>query len=325
MKGQALAELISTSGLTKSYGDKLAVDAVGLAVPEGSVYGFLGPNGSGKTTTIRMLLGLIFPSAGEIEVLGHPVPKETTRALVDVGAVVEGPGLYSTLSARRYLQRMARYGRGERRRSIASGSQGDAAALAPDITAVLDMVGLGKVGNRRVKAYSLGMKQRLSLANALLYPRRLLILDEPTNGMDPQGIVEMRELILRLAAQGTTVFVSSHILSEIEQLCTHVGVIQHGRLLFQGEMGDLRGQLPARFTVGTTDQVAAGELLRSRFGLQPHMEESGLLTMDRAGVSIEEIAAAVVGAGIGLYRLAEDRPTLEEAFVALTGEASDVS
>ena len=325
MEGGTLAELISTSGLTKSYGDKLAVDAVDLSVHEGSVYGFLGPNGSGKTTTIRMLLGLIFPSAGAIEVLGHSVPKETTRALVDVGAVVEGPGLYPTLSARRYLQRMSRYGRGERRRAIASIAPGERPALAPDIDAALEMVGLAKVGNRRVKAYSLGMKQRLSLANALLYPRRLLILDEPTNGMDPQGIVEMRELILRLAAQGTTVFVSSHILSEIEQLCTHVGVIQHGRLLFQGEIGELRGQLPARLAVGTSDQVAARELLRSRFGLQPRTDESGLLVMDRGGVAIDEIAAALVGAGIGLYRLAEDRSTLEEAFVALTGEASDVS
>ncbi|MDA8115889.1 MAG: ABC transporter ATP-binding protein [Actinomycetota bacterium] len=320
-----MAELITTAGLTKSYGEKLAVDSVDLSVPEGSVYGFLGPNGSGKTTTIRMLLGLIFPTAGEIELLGHPVPKETTRALVDVGAVVEGPGLYPTLSARRYLQRMSRYGRGERRRALSARAQGDAIAVAPDIDAALEMVGLSKVGNRKVKAYSLGMKQRLSLANALLYPRRLLILDEPTNGMDPQGIVEMRELIIKLASQGTTVFVSSHILSEIEQLCTHVGVIQHGRLLFQGEMGELRGQLPARLSVGTTDQSAAGQLLRARFGLQPRTEESGLLTMDRGAVAIEDIASALVGAGIGLYRLAEDRPTLEEAFVALTGEASDVS
>jgi ABC-2 type transport system ATP-binding protein len=320
-----LAELIATSGLSKSYGEKLAVDSVDLSVPEGAVYGFLGPNGSGKTTTIRMLLGLIFPTAGEIELLGHPVPKETTRALVDVGAVVEGPGLYPTLSARRYLQRMSRYGRVERRRALAARAPGDGGQLAPDIDAALEMVGLAKVGNRKVRAYSLGMKQRLSLANALLYPRRVLILDEPTNGMDPQGIVEMRELIIKLAAQGTTVFVSSHILSEIEQLCTHVGVIQHGRLLFQGETGELRGQLPARLSIGTSDQVAARELLRSRFGLQPSTDDAGLLTMDRASVAIEEIASALVGAGIGLYRLAEDRPTLEEAFVALTGEASDVS
>ncbi|MDA8373082.1 MAG: ABC transporter ATP-binding protein [Actinomycetota bacterium] len=320
-----MAELIATSGLSKSYGEKLAVDSVDLSVPEGAVYGFLGPNGSGKTTTIRMLLGLIFPTAGEIELLGHPVPKETTRALVDVGAVVEGPGLYPTLSARRYLQRMSRYGRVERRRALAARAPGDGGQLAPDIDAALEMVGLAKVGNRKVRAYSLGMKQRLSLANALLYPRRVLILDEPTNGMDPQGIVEMRELIIKLAAQGTTVFVSSHILSEIEQLCTHVGVIQHGRLLFQGEIGELRGQLPARLSIGTSDQTAARELLRARFGLQPSTDDAGLLTMDRASVAIEEIASALVGAGIGLYRLAEDRPTLEEAFVALTGEASDVS
>ena len=322
---QRLNYLIQTTALSKSFGSKLAVDSLDLVVPEGSIYGFLGPNGSGKTTTIRMLLGLVFPSGGEIKVLGRSVPKESASVLCDIGAVVEGPGLYPALSGRRYLERMAHASKSSRRRAIAGGQLGPSASVVPDIAAALELVGLTKVADRRVKAFSLGMKQRLALANALLFERKLLILDEPTNGMDPQGIVEMRELVLKLSAAGTTVFISSHILSEIEQLCSHVGVIQHGKLAFQGEIGELRDQLPAKLVIGADDPARARSVLSTLYSLEATDGESGTLVLARGDVPIAKITASLVEAGIGVYRVAEDRSTLEEAFVALTGEVSDVS
>ncbi len=317
--------LIQTTALSKSFGSTLAVDSLDLVVPEGAIYGFLGPNGSGKTTTIRMLLGLVFPSDGEIKVLGRSIPRDSADALCDVGAVVEGPGLYPSLSGKRYLERMAHYAKSARSKSVGSGVLDSSALLTPDIDAAIELVGLSKVADRRVKAFSLGMKQRLALANALLFPRKLLILDEPTNGMDPQGIVEMRDLVQNLAKAGTTVFISSHILSEIEQLCSHVGVIQHGKLLFQGEIGELRDQLPAKLVIGADDRDRAKSVLSGLYSLDATETTEGMLVVSRGDVPIEKITASLVEAGVGVSRIAEDRSTLEEAFVALTGEASDVS
>lgn len=316
--------LIQTTALTKRYSGPTVVDSLDLVVPEGSVYGFLGPNGSGKTTTIRMLLGLIFPTSGEVKVLGKSMPKYGGSVLVDVGAVVEGPGLYPSLSAKRYLERMGRSAYHARKAAIKNGDLAPNSPLSPDINDTLERVGLSKVHERKVKAYSLGMKQRLALANALAFPRRLLILDEPTNGMDPQGIVEMRELIAGLTKQGTTVFVSSHILSEIEAMCSHVGVIQHGKLLFQGETSELKSQLPPKLLIGVNDPGRAKTLLESQFSLAAAEEPDGLLMVRRGSVPIEDITASLVGAGLGVYRVAENQATLEEAFVSLTGEASDV-
>ena len=222
--------MIVTRALTKRYGATVAVDAVDLEVREGDRYGFLGPNGSGKTTLVRMLLGLVYATSGEIEVLGRPVPKRVAEVLPQVGALVEGPAAYPHLSGRRNLTLLDAAGRGGARRT-----------RRKRIEDVLEQVGLGGVDQRPVKAYSLGMRQRLGLAGALLRHPRLLILDEPTNGLDPQGIKEIRELLVELNAGGTTVFLSSHLLAEVEQLCTRVGVVDRGRLVLEEDLGDAAG------------------------------------------------------------------------------------
>ena len=226
---------IRTSGLTKRFGSVAVVDDLDLAVPAGSVFGFLGPNGSGKTTTIRMLLGLIAPTEGIVELLGRPIPDDANDVLPSVGALVEGPACYPWLSGRQNLERFD-----------AVGPDNDAATRQQRVDAALDRVGLSAAANKKFRAYSLGMRQRLGLAGALLRARRLLVLDEPTNGMDPQGTREIRHLIREVAADGTTVFVSSHLLAEIEQTCTHVGVMSLGRLLVQDSLASLRKASTAR-------------------------------------------------------------------------------
>ncbi|HEY7854210.1 MAG TPA: ATP-binding cassette domain-containing protein, partial [Aquiluna sp.] len=211
---------IETNGLTKAFGDQKAVHGISLAVPRGSVFGFLGPNGSGKTTTIRMLLGLAEATDGEIKLLDHQIPKELQIALPKVGALVEGPAFYPYMSGRNNLIRIDSADRFS-----------DPSTRKARVDAALERVGLSNAAKKKVHAYSLGMKQRLGLANALLKPRELLILDEPTNGLDPQGTREVRNLIRSLAAEGITIFLSSHLLTEIEQLCDHVAVMSAGKIL----------------------------------------------------------------------------------------------
>jgi ABC-type multidrug transport system ATPase subunit len=206
--------VISTRGLVKRYGRLRAVDGIDLDVQQGDVYGFLGANGSGKTTTVRMLLGLVLPTSGTIELLGERMPRAGRRVLPRVGALIEGPAHYGHLSGRENLSLLDASGRGGSWRTRRS-----------RVDEVLDQVGLGGVGRRPVKAYSLGMRQRLGLAGALLRRPDLLVLDEPTNGLDPQGISEIRELLLGLHRDGTTIFLSSHLLAEVEQLCSRVGVL----------------------------------------------------------------------------------------------------
>ncbi|MBN9199931.1 MAG: ATP-binding cassette domain-containing protein, partial [Microbacterium chocolatum] len=220
---------IATRGLTKRFGAQTAVSDLDLRVPRGAVFGFLGPNGSGKTTTIRMLLGLIRPSAGDARVLGTAVPAGLDRVLPRVGALVEGPAFAPFLTG---AQNLARLDAADRRSNPAT--RGDRVATA------LERVGLAHAARKKAHAYSLGMKQRLGLAGALLAPRELLVLDEPTNGLDPQGTREVRALVRALAAEGATVFVSSHLLAEVEQLCSHVGVMSGGRLVAQGTLDDFR-------------------------------------------------------------------------------------
>lgn len=222
--GYEAAPVIATRGLTKRYrGGQLAVDGLDLTVPAGSVFGFLGPNGSGKTTTIRMLMGLIEPTSGTAHVLGRPMPGATRAVLPEVGALIEGPALYGFLSGRDNLLRYD-----------AADPAADPRTRRARTAAALERVGLAAAGGKKARAYSLGMKQRLGLAAALLRPRRLLVLVEPTNGLDPQGMREIRGLIRELAADGTTVFLSSHLLDEIEQVCTHAAVMTRGRLVIQG-------------------------------------------------------------------------------------------
>lgn len=310
---------IRTRGLTKRFGAQTAVDGVDLAVPRGSVFGFLGPNGSGKTTTIRMLLGLIRPSGGESHVLDERMPQALDSVLPRVGALVEGPAFSPFLTGEQNL-----------RRFDAADRHSDARTRGARVTAALERVGLGHAARKKAHAYSLGMKQRLGLANALLMPRELLVLDEPTNGLDPQGTREVRALIRSFAADGTTVFVSSHLLAEVEQLCTHVGVMSGGRLVAQGTLDDFRrtGAQPRVRVLTAKAEAAAGVL--SALGVQTAARDAaadrdvvtGILPPDAPAP--EEIVAALVAAGVPVRGFEVAGDSLEQRFVELTGEGFDV-
>jgi ABC-type multidrug transport system ATPase subunit len=304
---------IETRGLTKLFGGTPAVDGIHLAVPAGSVFGFLGPNGSGKTTTIRMLLGLIAPSAGSWRLLGRDGAGTGLSALVDVGALVEGPAFYPWLTGRDNLARLDAAGpdpRPESRRAR--------------IDEALARVGLTAAAVKKYRAYSLGMRQRLGLAAALLRPRRLFVLDEPTNGMDPQGTREIRNLVRELAGDGATVFVSSHLLSEVEQVCTHVAVMSRGRLLSQGTLEQLRAGAEPTLRVEVDDPAAAAALLQS-LGVGG-ITVSGSVVRGKLGpASVQECNRQLVLAGVGVRSLAAELPSLEDRFLALTGEGFDVA
>jgi ABC-2 type transport system ATP-binding protein len=312
---------IATSGLTKRFrGGQLAVDHVDLAVPPGSVYGFLGPNGSGKTTTIRMLLGLAYPTSGSAALLGVPMPGGATRVLHRVGSLVEGPAFYPFLTG---ADNLARYDAADR--------SADPRTSRARIDAALDRVGLLSAARKRYRNYSLGMKQRLAIAAGLLQPRELIILDEPTNGLDPQGTREVRALVRQIAADGTTVFVSSHLLAEVEQVCSHVGVMRTGRLVFQGSLPELRRTGAARVTVQTRDSAEAVKVLTG-LGLadaQADAEAAAAGEVPQVSAllgepSPEQVCADLVQAGIGVRGFAVTSPSLEDLFVGLTGEGFDV-
>ncbi|MCU1448594.1 MAG: multidrug transporter ATP-binding protein [Acidimicrobiales bacterium] len=303
---------IETEGLTKRFGDMAAVDGLDLAVPAGSVFGFLGPNGSGKTTTIRVLLGLIAPTAGSWRLLGRDMPDEAGTVLPEVGAMIEGPAFYPWLTGR---QNLARFD--------AAGPDGRRSTRRSRIDAALARVGLTAVAHKKVRTYSFGMRQRLGLALAMLRPRQLLVLDEPTNGMDPQGTREIRNLTRELAAEGATVFLSSHLLSEIEQVCTHVAVMSLGKLLAQGTIEELQGAGVTRLQVETDDTDAAlGVLKRLEVA---DLEVAGTTITGRLdGHRPEDCNRELVLAGVGVRSMRTIRPTLEDTFVALTGEGFDV-
>jgi len=302
---------LASSGLTKQFrGGQLAVDQIDLVVPTGSVYGFLGPNGSGKTTTIRMLLGLIQPTAGSHEVLGQPMPEGLLAALPLVGSLVEGPAFYPHLSGRANLARLDAADR------TASGATAQAR-----IERALDRVGLLAAADRRYRAYSLGMKQRLAIATSLLRPRKLVILDEPTNGLDPQGTREVRALIREVAADGTTVFVSSHLLAEVEQICTHLGVMSAGKLVYQGSLAQLRG--PARLLVRTPQPELAAKVLGD-LGLADITESGQEVTAELGTMLPEVVCERLVHAGVPVAGLETPRRSLEDEFVELTGEGFNV-
>ncbi|GAB3766232.1 ABC transporter ATP-binding protein [Microlunatus parietis] len=315
-----MTDPIVTSGLTKRFGRQVAVDAIDLVVPAGSTYGFLGPNGSGKTTTIRMLLDLIRPSAGSHEMFGLPMPASTRAVLPRVGALVEGPAFHPYLSGRANLNRLDAADRAADPRT--SGRRVDSA---------LDRVGLLSAAGKNFRAYSLGMRQRLALAAALLMPRDLLVLDEPTNGLDPQGTREVRHLIAGLAAEGVTVLVSSHLLSEVQQLCTHVGVMNNGRLIAQGLTGDL-GSAAVRTVRVETDRPAEAAAVLDRLGLRRVRTDAAAVRAeldgpepDSTAVPVREIVPALVAADVPVLGFAVDAPSLEDVYVELTGEGFDVS
>jgi ABC-type multidrug transport system ATPase subunit len=300
--------MIVTRALTKRYGRVLAVDRVDLDVREGDRYGFLGPNGSGKTTVVRMLLGLVYATSGEIEVMGKPVPSRVAEVLPQIGALVEGPSCYGHLSGRANLalidasgKARGPVGRRTRRRRIAE---------------ALDRVGLAGVDQRPVKKYSLGMRQRLGLAAALLRTPRLLVLDEPTNGLDPQGIREIRDLLAELNQAGTTVFLSSHQLGEVELLCTRVGIVDRGRLVLQQDLDELRAPT-GRVLVRTPDADRAAALLDGRVE-QRDQDRLVVAEADPAAVN-----ARLVSAGLRVTEIGPERRSLEELMLSVTGPGSD--
>ncbi|MEU0676000.1 ABC transporter ATP-binding protein [Streptomyces sp. NPDC006172] len=306
--------VIHTRGLTKRYrGGQLAVDGLDLAVPAGSVFGFLGPNGSGKTTTIRMLMGLIEPTSGTARVLGRPMPRASRAVLPHVGALIEGPALYGHLSGRDNLLRYD-----------AADPTADPRTRRDRVAEALERVGLTAAAGKKAKAYSLGMKQRLGLAAALLQPRRLLVLDEPTNGLDPQGMREIRVLVRELAADGTTVFLSSHLLDEIEQVCTHAAVMARGRLLIQGPVADLAARARGRLVVTTPDPADAARVLKEE-GVGDVVVAGDRVTGEPAELEPADLNAVLVNAGVRVRGFGVERASLEDAFVALTGEGFDVA
>jgi ABC-2 type transport system ATP-binding protein len=297
--------MITTTGLTKRYGRVTAVDGVDLAVGEPDRYGLLGPNGSGKTTLLRLLLGLVFATSGEITVFGRPVPRRLGEVLPQVGALVEGPAGYGHRSGRANLALIDAAGPGGSRRT-----------RRRRIDQALDRVGLGGVDDRPLKAYSLGMRQRLGLAAALLRTPRLLVLDEPTNGLDPRGIQEVRQLLMELNRAGTTVLVSSHLLAEVDQLCTRVGVMDRGRLVLQADLATLRSPT-GRVEVRTADPARAATLLDGRVEAR---DADRLLVRhpDPAGLNAE-----LVSAGVPVTEIRPQRQTLEEVVLGVTTGSAD--
>ncbi|MDL5156424.1 ABC transporter ATP-binding protein [Actinomycetospora termitidis] len=290
--------------LRKTFGNVVAVDGVDLDIPAGSVLGMLGPNGSGKTTLIRMLLGLTRPTAGRVELLGRD--HDLAAALPDVGALVEGPGFHPFLSGRDNLLRAA-----------ATEPRLDGDPRGP-VDAALERVGLADAARRRYRGYSLGMKQRLGLAAALLVPRRLVVLDEPTNGLDPAGTRDVRRVVAELHEAGTTVLLSSHLLAEVEAVCSHVAVLQHGSLLVSGELSSLL-EAGAGELVVTTDDPAAGVVALRAAGAGAYHRDGGVV-VPAGTLSPPEVVAALVRAEVGVWEVRRDRAHLEELFARLTEE-----
>jgi ABC-2 type transport system ATP-binding protein len=291
--------VVEADGLTKRFGARVAVDGVALRIPRGSAFGYLGPNGAGKTTLIRMLLGLTPPSAGSMRLLGLPMPEGRAAALSRVGAIVEEPRFHNYLTGRENLSIVA-------------------AAREPEahdrIDGALARVGLAKRADERVRAYSLGMRQRLGVARCLLADPELLILDEPMNGLDPAGMEDFRQMIRGLVDEGRTVVLSSHLLDEVEKTCDAIAIVDRGRVVVQGPIGELTGAA-STVLVSTSDDLRAQALLAGA-----HVEpiEGGL----RVAIADEQTIAALnrrlVEAGVDVHRLEPERVSLERRFLEIT-------
>ena len=292
------ATIVSTQRLTKTFGPRTAVDAVDLTVRRGEVYGFLGPNGAGKTTTLRMLLGLVRPTSGRATV--HGLPPGDPVAVARTGSLVEGPGFYPYLSGRENLRVLARYrGLGDR-----------------EVDRVLERVDLSERGGDRFKTYSLGMRQRLGVAAALLGDPDLLVLDEPTNGLDPAGMADMRALLVDVAAGGQTVLLSSHLLAEVQEICDRVGIISGGRLLVESTVADLRGATGIRLVADPVERALA---VAMEVAGDDAVEVDGqVLRVSGPAVQAPELARALVGAGVDIAELTPVERSLEDVFFDLT-------
>ena len=291
--------VVETEGLTKRFGARVAVDGVDLRIPAGSAFGYLGPNGAGKTTLIRMLLGLTSVTAGEVRLLGHSMPSGRAQALARVGAIVEEPRFHHYLTGRENM-------------SIA------AAAREPEahtrIDGALARVGLTKRADERVSAYSLGMRQRLGVARALLGDPELLILDEPMNGLDPAGMEEFRFMIRGLVGEGRTVVLSSHLLDEVEKTCDAIAIVDQGRVVVQGSIDELTGEA-STVLVSTTDDRRALTLLA---GLDVESVDGGIRVCSNDNTTTASINRRLVEAGIDVHRLEPERITLERRFLEIT-------
>ena len=306
----AYSSIISTSHLSKKYGSVLRVSDVDLRVPEGCIYGFLGPNGAGKSTTLKMILGLVRPTAGDIAVFGEPMMRRNRLAILkQVGSLIESPSYYGHLSGEENL-RIVQTMRGVPEKNIRE---------------VLEIVRLTDAKDKRAAHYSLGMKQRLGLAAALLGYPRLLILDEPTNGLDPAGIQEMRELIKELPQRfGMTVVVSSHLLAEIDQMADHVGIIREGELVFQDSLTALHSRSKHHLALRTTDNLHAQAILRER-RLHVSEGEDGYLVLPLLNDdTTAALAELLVTQSIGVLRLEERQKSLEDIFLELTGKGASL-
>ena len=307
-----MANVIEIEGLAKSYrrrrGTTIAVDGLDLAVPEGGVFGFLGPNGSGKTTTIRCLLGLSRPTDGNLRLLGRPVPEGLGEALRGTGAIVETPALFPTMSARENLTLLGAI---------------DGVGPHP-VDEALAAVGLADRADETVKKYSLGMRQRLAIAAALLKEPEILILDEPANGLDPAGMREVRELLRDLACEGRTVFVSSHILAEIEQVCDRVAILARGRCVTHGTVDEVMASCGHReWMVAKVEDLAAGANALRAAGL-PAERVDGHLRIDVDAGAAADISRTLGDAGQWVTELRADRSSLEDVFLELTDPGEEM-
>lgn len=299
-------DIITTSGLTKRFGSTTVVDGLDLRVPEGVVYGFLGPNGSGKSTTMKMLLSLLVPTTGEIEIFGRPMNRGTRRELLaHIGSLIEAPSVYGHLTGAenmRIVQRLL-------------------GLTDAQVTNALATVRLEQHRDKLVRNYSLGMKQRLGIAMALARSPRLLILDEPTNGLDPAGIEEVRELLVSLAADGVTVMVSSHLLAEMEKMAQVLGIIDHGRLVFQGTRAELFERALPDLVIDTPDLDLAARVLAEH---SPQRVDGGLRLVDLSTDATAAGVAALVGAGVAVHEVRREQQSLEDVFIEITGRGGDL-
>ncbi len=297
---------VVTEGLTKRFGERVAVNRIDIELPAGVVSGFVGPNGAGKTTTIQMLLGLMRPTSGTAEVLGHSINEPATY-LARVGALIESPSFYPTLSGRRNLEVLTRLGRLDRRR----------------VAEVLELVELSDRAGDLVRSYSLGMKQRLGVAVALLPDPELVILDEPTNGLDPAGIREIRSLLRSLADRGITVFVSSHLLSEIEAICDHLVMIESGRIAFHGSIDQMLAAQHSELLAMPEHEHDLGALvtLCEQAGHSARVDGNAV-RVQADGDWAAELNRLAMGGGITLAGLQRTRASLEEAFFAITDRSA---